>query len=200
MQSLRLLCGGVLMTPNELQILMQKCPQTSTQSVWDHGVSVRGIYNEIIGGSVSGIKSPDWLKNWSADILKSVHPITISGPYCLWHDCGKPFCRVETDTGPHFPEHAAWSKRIYADIYGSGLVSNLIGWDMEIHTATAVQIEQYLQEWTRADACTLLVAALAEIHSNARMFGGIESTSFKIKFKQVEKRGNQICRKLFDHQ
>jgi len=30
------------------------------------------------------------------------------------------------------------------------------------------------------------------VHANASMFGGIESTSFKIKFKQISKRGKQI--------
>ena len=42
----------------------------------------------------------------------------------------------------------------------------------------------------------LLFAALSEIHSNASMFGGIESTSFKMKWKQLNKRGNAIIKKL----
>jgi hypothetical protein len=33
---------------------------------------------------------------------------------------------------------------------------------------------------------------LCEIHANADMFGGINSTSFKIKFKQINKRGKAI--------
>jgi hypothetical protein len=32
------------------------------------------------------------------------------------------------------------------------------------------------------------------ITSNASMFGGIESTSFKIKYKQLDKRGNQVLK------
>lgn len=32
--------------------------------------------------------------------------------------------------------------------------------------------------------------------TNAKMFGGIESTSFKIKFSQIEKRGNAIIKEL----
>jgi hypothetical protein len=41
---------------------------------------------------------------------------------------------------------------------------------------------------------TLLVAALAEIHSNAQLFGGIESVSFKSKWKNWDRRGKQIMK------
>jgi hypothetical protein len=30
------------------------------------------------------------------------------------------------------------------------------------------------------------------------MFGGVESTSFKIKYKQVEKRGKQVLEKVHE--
>lgn len=68
---------------------------------------------------------------------------------------------------------------------------------MVIHTASAQEIDQYLQIWAPQDACTLLLAALAELHSNAKLFGGSDTTSFKSKFKQIERRGNQICKFLF---
>jgi hypothetical protein len=42
----------------------------------------------------------------------------------------------------------------------------------------------------------LLLTGLAEVHANAKMFGGLESTSFKIKFSQIEKRGNAIIKEL----
>ncbi len=35
--------------------------------------------------------------------------------------------------------------------------------------------------------------ALAEILADANMFGGIESTRFKIKFKRVERREKMYC-------
>jgi hypothetical protein len=41
-------------------------------------------------------------------------------------------------------------------------------------------------------ALTLLLTGLAEIHSNCQMFGGFDSTSFKIKFKCISQRGKQI--------
>ena len=45
---------------------------------------------------------------------------------------------------------------------------------------------------------SLLLAGLAEIHSNAEMFGGLDSVSFKIKWKQINKRGKAICKLLQD--
>lgn len=66
---------------------------------------------------------------------------------------------------------------------------------MAIHLSSAEEIEMRLKSmWTTADAVTLLIAALSEVHSNAKMFGGIESTSFKMKWKTIEKRGKQICK------
>jgi peptidyl-tRNA hydrolase len=47
------------------------------------------------------------------------------------------------------------------------------------------------------------LAGLAEVHSNAKMFGGLASDSFKIKWSQINKRGKAVCKLLFgkeDHQ
>jgi hypothetical protein len=45
-------------------------------------------------------------------------------------------------------------------------------------------------------AVTLLLAGLAEIHANAEMFNGFDSPSFKIKYKQIDRRGRAICKFL----
>ena len=39
-----------------------------------------------------------------------------------------------------------------------------------------------------------MFAALSEIHSNAEMFGGPETPSFKAKAKQLERRTAQLLR------
>lgn len=46
----------------------------------------------------------------------------------------------------------------------------------------------------RPHAVALLLTGLAEVHANASMFGGIESTSFKIKWKNLDKRGRAIAK------
>jgi len=63
--------------------------------------------------------------------------------------------------------------------------------DMNIHSLKDVGVNDFAQ---KEGAATLLLTGLAEIHSNAEMFGGIESTSFKIKWKQINKRGKKISR------
>lgn len=68
---------------------------------------------------------------------------------------------------------------------------------MDFHTLSADVI--LAQGLSRKDVCTLMLTALAELHSNANMFGGIESTSFIIKWKKLQKLGNIICNKLFNH-
>jgi len=65
---------------------------------------------------------------------------------------------------------------------------------MLIHTIKANDLDEFVQH---PEAITLLISGLAETHSNAKMFGGIDSTSFKIKWNQINKRGKAICQKLF---
>lgn len=66
---------------------------------------------------------------------------------------------------------------------------------MFFHKCSAKELENTTIE--KRDLCSLLLTALAEIHANAEMFGGIESQSFKSKYKQLDRRGNKLCKKLF---
>lgn len=114
--------------------------------------------------------------------------------YMLFHDCGKPFCKTIDDQGrSHFPNHAGVSKAIWLSIGGSPEVAQLIGMDMDIHLLKGDDLEEFCQ---RKEAATLLIAGLCEIHSNAQMFGGVESTSFKMKWKHIDRRGKQIVKAL----
>lgn len=74
-------------------------------------------------------------------------------------------------------------------------MQHLILHDMDIHRVRADSINSFS---LLKDAPTLLLAGVAEINSNANMFGGYESESFKIKMKRLEKYGDKICRRLFD--
>ena len=82
----------------------------------------------------------------------------------------------------------------WLEIGGNREAAVLIRLDMKIHTLKADEIEEFIQH---PEAITLLLAGLAEVHSNAKMFGGLESDSFKIKWKHINKRGKMICQKLF---
>ena len=96
---------------------------------------------------------------------------------------------IDDEGKRHFPNHAEVSYNTYLQLFGNEQVAQLIRMDMDIHLLKSEQIEEFAK---RPEAITLLLTGLAEVHSNAAMFGGIESTSFKIKYKQIEKRGKQI--------
>jgi hypothetical protein len=71
----------------------------------------------------------------------------------------------------------------------------LISKDMVFHTINQIRWSwRILNSNSLQTVLTLLVTSLCELHSNASMFGGIESTSFKIKYKQLDKRGNQVLK------
>jgi hypothetical protein len=63
--------------------------------------------------------------------------------------------------------------------------------DMQLHSGSAEECE-VLRGHRLAPA--LMFSSLAEIHSNAEMFGGIESNSFKAKAKQLERRTTQLVK------
>ncbi len=69
------------------------------------------------------------------------------------------------------------------------MAARLMGMDMDAHLLKADGIQEFAD---RPEAVTLLLTSLAEVHSNAAMFGGVDSDSFKIKAKHLEKRGRQV--------
>jgi hypothetical protein len=186
------------MTFNDLAVGMLKCEQTKGQSVYQHGMSVKEHYDELLAGTGTW-RIPEWFSKHHKEILANQHDKEIVSSYLVYHDCGKPFCReVDAEGKVHFPNHAEVSKRVFLEAGGDPIAANLIGWDMVLHSCNADEIQHLLDnEWTAQDACTLLCASLAEVHSNAKMFGGLESISFKSKWKTLERRGKQICKHFF---
>lgn len=114
--------------------------------------------------------------------------------YHLFHDVGKSFCRtVDAEGRQHFPDHARISAAIWSASGGSAEVRDLIARDMDFHTMKPADIPQY----GRMDlAPALLLTALCELHSNCRMFGGTDSTSFRIKFKNLTRLGRAVLNRL----
>ena len=107
---------------------------------------------------------------------------------------GKPACRiVDGDGRQHFPGHATVSKRVWLDAGGDAGIGELIGMDMDVHLLKGEGVEAFSH---RPQACALLITALCEVHANASMFGGIASTSFKMKWKHVDKRGRAILKAI----
>jgi hypothetical protein len=140
---------------------------------------------------------PTWFTDReNTDIISaSLPPKYILHKYTLFHDIGKPYCKVVDDEGKvHFPNHAEISAKKYLELFPwEKEVAELIRQDMIIHTIKEEGMENFSRN---KHAIALLLVGLAEVLSNAYMFGGHESESFKIKFKQIEKRGNSLFRKL----
>lgn len=170
---------------------MASTKQTETQSVLEHGLSVWNYTKKILNKDLVGFKIPNWLVLNYDNILNNIHDEDIIKAYNIFHDCGKPKCHIVDDHGKsHFPNHAEVSKEVWNSHFDNETVGNLIGLDMLLHTATADEIVG--MNLNIKDSMTLLITALAEIHSNAEMFGGIESDSFKIKWKKLDRRGKML--------
>lgn len=178
----------------QLRSAMRKCEQTKGMSVLEHGLQVARYFEDLRNHVLNGKplkyewKLPEWI--FSNDLWASLMPLDQVREYQIYHDCGKPFCREVDDQGRvHFPEHAKVSAEVWKALGRSSKVGKLIEQDMDIHLMKASGIEEFAK---RDTAATLLLTGLSEIHANASMFGGIDSVSFKIKYKQINKRGKAL--------
>jgi len=173
---------------------MKNCEQTKGMSVLQHGESVWAYTQKLIKKEWEDFKIPDWLSQNFEEITSNLHDLDTMREYNVLHDCGKPYClQIDPDGRRHFPDHARVSKETYSRLPDSNpIAADLIGWDMVLHVSTAEEIKEI--GLSKKDAYTLLITALAEIHSNANMFGGIESISFKSKWKKLERRGKMLIK------
>lgn len=176
---------------------MGNCEQTKGLSVLAHGESVFAYYEDLRAHVLEGSEPTyQWrLPEWILDAglwAKQVHEDVVR-EYMVFHDCGKPYCReVGQDGRVHFPNHALVSSDIWKGI-GSEESAILMGMDMDIHLLKAEGMPEFAE---RAQAASLLIAGFCEIHSNAAMLGGIDSTSFKSKWKHIDRRGKQLVKMI----
>jgi hypothetical protein len=179
---------------------MKNCPQTDSQSVYEHGISVRDHIFQLIAmlkenKTLGNWRLPDWFFTYREQLLAHLLPEDIIEEYTIHHDCGKPYClTLDSEGKRHFYNHAETSYQTWLSVGGSEQAANLMKMDMLVHQMKANDIDEFIKH---PEAITLLLAGLAEVHSNGAMFGGFDSTSFKIKWNQINKRGKAICLKLF---
>lgn len=174
--------------------VMRSCQQTEGMSVLQHGMMVAAYYEDLIEHLEDGEPlAYEWrLPQWASrpEVLDGPPVRDVMHAYHVFHDCGKPFClEIDEEGRRHFPDHAAVSKRVWLEAGGDPEVGKLIGMDMDAHLLKADGLAEFA---SRPQAKALLLTALAEIHANAHMFGGLGSTSFKIKWKHIDKRGRQV--------
>ena len=165
-------------------------------SVYEHGISVKKYLFDLIDHLRLGTKLKyDWkLPSWVYDhkyfILDNLVDDNTLELYTTMHDCGKPFClTIDQDGKRHFPNHAEVSYEVFKQHFKNKDAAELIRRDMDFHLLKAVDLEEFSKS---KYVVTLMLTALAEIHSNATMFGGTDSVSFKIKWKHTDKKGRQV--------
>jgi hypothetical protein len=190
----------------EMSFAMMDCDQTPGQNVLQHGRSVREHYFALLAhlrGEVDlteygNWRIPAWLDTHREAILSALPSRFVMDRYLTLHDCGKPqVLEVGEDGRRHFPGHADASTAVYRETFGDEAdetVAYLIEHDMDIHLVRADELPEFVQ---RPTAFAHLLAGLAEVTSNAGMFGGTESPNFKGKYKRLDQRGRAICRLLF---
>jgi len=169
---------------------MSACEQTRGLTILEHGEQVAQKYKDLLAGSTAGWKLPDWFIKHSAELFKLAPSPEVMEQYHIYHDCGKSYVRtVDAEGRQHFPNHAQVSASIWRVHGGSEQIAQLMQHDMDMHLLKPAEAASY----GRLDLVpALLLTALSEIHANADMFGGIESTSFKIKWKCLSKVGNNL--------
>lgn len=115
--------------------------------------------------------------------------------YQEYHDCGKPFCRTVDDEGKvHFPDHANVSANVWNTLFpDESTIQELMHKDMTFHMGRS---EDFDEIWKDPLAPTLYITAWAEIIANSTMFGGQDSTSFKIKKKKLIQAGKKYLKSL----
>jgi hypothetical protein len=177
---------------------MQECEQTEGMSVLEHGEMVHEFYKDLEAHILKSKplkhdwRLPAWIYEpalWDARLSDNTVQM-----YQIFHDCGKVVCReVDQDGKAHFPNHAQASARTWLEVGGCAIEARLMGMDMDIHLLKAEGLPEFC---ARPESATLLLTGLCEIHANASMFGGIESNSFKMKWKNIDRRGKQIAAHL----
>lgn len=185
---------------------MEVTQQTPNQNMLQHGESVRDYLFDLVRflrdphyTFEKHWRFPAWVMAYGRKLAEKLPSDHVLEKYALWHDCGKPFCQEVNETGKtRYPDHAKVSGRLFRELYPEQEeISELIEMDMDIHLLKAEAVNEFSE---RTQAVTLLLLGLAEVHSNAEMFGGFTSESFKIKRKYLERRGTAICKLLFDSQ
>jgi hypothetical protein len=173
---------------------MKNCEQMKDFSVYEHGLSVHNYYLALKSYILNNEelkyewKLPEWIND--SFIWDRLENNEVIKNYQIFHDCGKPYCiEFDSEGKNHFPNHSQVSSDIWRDISGNDIEADLMLHDMDIHLLRGSDIEIFCH---LPYALTLLITGLCEVHSNASMFGGIDSTSFKIKWKNINKFGKRI--------
>jgi hypothetical protein len=177
-----------------LREAMRLTPHGNASNTLEHGIDCAKRYRALLDDIAADRQDPSW-PQWLGDNAQALAEQQIdletTLSYLTHHDCGKPGTMTIDEAGRlHFPGHAQASALTWARAGGSSIECELMAKDMVLHTASAEEAGAFA---TDPLAMTLLLCAHVEIESNAlSVFGGIDSTSHKIKKKALARRARAI--------
>jgi hypothetical protein len=184
---------------------MIRTSQFQTQNILAHGLSVNKWFEDIIQWLVFDkhlqfnwrlhnsllINKEKFRETFLTSLSKVFENASFDSAYhslqryIIFHDCGKTLCALNDENGKHFPNHEKISSDVWSSIGGSLIEAKLMSMDMIVHTMKAIDVENFKKI---NEAPILMLVGLCELHSNAEMFGGFESESFKIKLSRLNAR------------
>lgn len=165
------------------------------QSVYDHCLSVKDRAIELLNSLYGEEKRsvwflPPWWEQYREIIRRNLCHREEIIRYTLYHDCGKPLVAERNGMRMSFKGHEYFSSRVYNSLMKKDRkVIRMIAQDMDIHRSKAGDLPILI---SRKEIVTLLFVSICEVHSNAELFGGFESESFRIKLKKIYTRGKAI--------
>lgn len=178
------------MNKDYLISMMKNCPQFNNQTVYEHCLSVQSIFIETFNNKNDLL--PKWfLENFGFIKSKLIKYDSIL-EYTEFHDVGKPFCIQNINGTNHFPNHSELSYNIYSLVCNNEDILYCIKHDMDIHMIKDKDL--FINKYS----ATLLFIGFCELFANAKYFGGFDSISYKIKYKQLDRRGKKIIQRLGD--
>lgn len=162
----------------DYKLLMKRTPQGES-NVWQHGKDCCNMLERILKGEkLPRIEKVTWLesaiKEFPYELEKDIYT------YLQFHDIGK---TITYDGEGHYPNHAQESARLWRLLDNRERIATWIENDMVMHSGTVEEANKLV------DKNILRLTALVECYSNAEMFGGFESDSFKIKLKKIIRNG-----------
>lgn len=179
-------------TLEELNNAMCSTEQMQGLTVYEHGIAVHHQYIKLLEGLQNGTCNDPVLKDVYEVLQYCLLDMKTMQRYQVYHDCGKPYCREVQDGKVHFPDHANVSADLWKTLFPKEvLISDLMRLDMMWHTISLSDADEF---WEHPLAAALYFTAYAEILANCQMFGGEESTSFKIKRKKLQRCGKKLLK------
>lgn len=165
--------------------MMRECYQFDNISMYDHGLLVSKEYCNIISSLEKDI-IPECLPEQLLTLYKTQELLCFSKMlnYHILHDCGKPIVREVDENGKqHFPDHSQVSYNQFIRIYPNNEEEAfMIKHDMDFHTLKNNELISLVKS---KYGFSLYLTAWAELIANAKLFGGFDSVSFKIKRKKL---------------